>query len=542
MNLNNYFFKKYGFYIAALVLIVFKWMLFHNILPQVRYSPFDDNLYVNRAANLLSGNFFGDFNAYTLAKLPGFSYWLYLSRSAEIPYLLGINCLYILSGIYFLWPLKGKVNSGSLLLTFALYLLNPITLSSGWVLPMREPLSCILSVLMVGSCLHILNLINARCLTIHNIVLALTISFLILLREEDKLLWVYLFGFSTLIAYINRKNLRISMHTFLVTFLIPAALIIFSNQLVRIEIEKQYGLPIINDFSEGEFPKMIVAIRNVDSVVDNRLVMIPKDTIKKISEKVPEFSKIAERLPNPGPHTFSCTLQGVCREWSNGWMLWFIKQAAYDLGYTDTLLKSQQFFKKMRLEIQNLCTANELKCTQKGDKLLPPIELRWARGYLKEFKELIAMLLFPKLDIVSSNENALNASGDLIKIYDDVLKILPNEYSQVETNGTVKMLREFMGLVGEIITFLAIMIGAFALLWRCVMYPTIRLDKMCYVLILIWIYSVLRLLALAYVALYFGSYEPRIIFSTYTLLLLISPLCIWDCTRARISYQLLLLR
>jgi hypothetical protein len=55
--------------------------------------------------------------------------------------------------------------------------------------------------------------------------------------------------------------------------------LILVNQSARAYVEAHYGLPILHDMSEGEFPRLMAAIRSVDSGPDNRLVMAPQETL-----------------------------------------------------------------------------------------------------------------------------------------------------------------------------------------------------------------------------------------------------------------------
>ena len=73
--------------------------------------------------------------------------------------------------------------------------------------------------------------------------------------------------------------------------------------------------------------------------------MAPQEALAKLRIQVPDFAPVIDRLPPPGPHTFSCQLQGVCREWSNGWMPFWIKDAAAEAGLTPDLPTAQSYFR-----------------------------------------------------------------------------------------------------------------------------------------------------------------------------------------------------
>jgi hypothetical protein len=84
---------------ALLFLIGLKLFIVSDIAVHIRFSPIDDALYVARAYEFLSGNGWGNYDAYVLTKLPGMSFWLAGSRLLGIPYLLGLNILYSLAGL-----------------------------------------------------------------------------------------------------------------------------------------------------------------------------------------------------------------------------------------------------------------------------------------------------------------------------------------------------------------------------------------------------------------------------------------------------------
>ena len=98
MNKKSTIFNQ-CFWHLAIVLVALKLFVVSDITVHIRFSPFDDSLYVGRAYSFLTGNGWGGYDAYVLAKLPGMSLWLVASRWLGIPYLLGVNILYCLAGL-----------------------------------------------------------------------------------------------------------------------------------------------------------------------------------------------------------------------------------------------------------------------------------------------------------------------------------------------------------------------------------------------------------------------------------------------------------
>ena len=538
-------FKKY-YMPALLFLIGLKLFLVSDIAVHIRFSPIDDALYVSRAYEFLSGNGWGNYDAYILTKLPGMSFWLAGSRLLGIPYLLGLNILYSLAGLLLVKEVaKLDVPRSILLIAYFIYLFNPITFSVGWALVMREALGTVITVTLLAVSLRIL--INLK----NQLPLGSIAAWIILftcgqvLREEDPIMWVY---FALFLGGIFLAQGRLQNRKFLFRFgLVMLVTAILSTSFVsygvRLFNQKYYGAPIKNDFNEGEFPKLMATLRSIESSVDNRLVMLPQEVIKKLIRIVPDFAPILERIPDPSLQTFSCKLNGVCAEWSNGWMPWLVKKAAAEVGRTPTLSEGQNYFKSIRNQIEALCASGELRCRPNGDGILPPMQLRWFRAYLQSLAVLIKRATYPAVSVITSDDMPVNAAQSLVEIYQQVTMTHVTQNPKPDDSpGEISKLQSQWRTIVALFVFhfngLIILLGSTALVWRLVMYPGIKVGPLSIICMVFWIYSLVRLLALAYVSVFFGPFEPRMVFSTHTGLGVLSIFSIWDLFQARKEYYL----
>lgn len=538
---------KNSYSLVLLLLIGFKLILISDIAVHIRFSPIDDYLYVSRAYQFLSGNGWGNYDAYVLAKFPGMSLWLAGSRLLGIPYLLGINILYSLAGLLLINEVtKLGVHKSILLIAYFIYLFNPITFSIGWTLVMREALASVITVMLIAISLRIL-LIQKNQLPIGSI-FGWVILFIFgqLLREEGKLLWVYLvlfIGCFFLVQYKsqNRKFLVQFGLILLISAILSASFVSYGARLYN---QKHYGLPIMNDFYDGEFPKLMATLRKIESSVDNRLVMLPQEVIKKLIPILPDFAPVLERLPEPGLQTFSCIVQGVCTEVCSCYMPWAVKSAAAEVGRTSTLVDAQNYFKLIRNQIEVLCTSGELRCIENGNDMLPPMQLRWFRAYIQSLVRLIEMVLYPPVDIILGDDMPVNAARNIVEIYQYVTMTSVTDNLQHNNNTSENSkLQTQSRLLITFFTFqinrILILLGSIALIWRVVMYPNIKVSPLYMICALFWTYSFLWILALAYVALFFGSFEARMIFPIYTGLGVLSIFIIWDLIQSRRKYNLI---
>jgi hypothetical protein len=536
------------FWLFGVVLFSVKLLLVADIPLHIRFSPFDDSLYVSRAYAFLENNAWGKYDPYILSKLPGMSIWLIANRLFGIPYLLGINLFYGIAGLLLLRGAeKVGVSRGLLLVAYAIFLANPITFSLGWVLVMREALSSVLIVALLAVSIHLLNKNSPKLLLGHLFLLGLLFAFSVILREEDKLLWIYLALLAFGVGWFrHKKGIGIDWRALGMVFLIPTLCAFALQSGLRTYNLMHYGAPLLNDYSEGELPKLIASIRSVESKPDNRMVMISQDALKTIKPLLPEFSPVIDALPQPGRLTYSCKQSGVCNEWNSGYMIWWIKQSAAEAGLTPTLLSGQAYFRGVREQIDALCASSALACKRNGDGMFPPFELRWSRAYLEELQRIISLLLLPSIEVISHDAQPVNGAKGLVSVYQQITMTSVTENSTFDhenINGMVlgRVLSEWratIGFISGLVITAVIILASIALLWRWAMYPNVPLSPIFLLCSIFWIYSIFRILALAYVAVFFGPYESRIIFSTYTGLIILSFLALWDWAVSRQKFRL----
>ena len=432
-SIKKYFpfmiFGNQAFWIAVVSVVFLKLLLLSGAAVQMVYSPHDDGLYVSRAFHLLMDGGLGPYDARLLVKLPGISLWMAGLRLLGIPYLFAINLLFALTGIYFISALKRcNLNKLFLFLLFSLYLFNPVTIDHQWFRVMREPLSICLLVSMLASMLFILvYLMEARDAKVrhlswsHMSMLAVAFSFTLMVREEDRLLYALLVMFMILVVWqywLTFRELNFLKRVGVIfIFCSPITLAAIGNVAMRSYVERHYGVPLLHDFGEGEFPRMIAAIRSVESQKDNRHVMITQEALGKIRAAVPLFVPVIDRLPAPSQTSYSCERFKVCSEWTNGWELFWVKDAAFQSGLTPTLPAAQAYFRSVRLEIERACQEGRLTCRGKGSGLLPTFELRWTRALLQEILGILRMMTMPGIGVVGTPPPTYPVDVDYGRMY-----------------------------------------------------------------------------------------------------------------------------
>lgn len=531
-------------WVAFAAIFGLKFALVSELSMHIVFAPHDDSLYLVRAMHLLNDGSLGPYDARVLAKLPGLSIWLAGLSALGLPYLITMNFLYAGVGLYVILALRRCGMHGLVLLAiWALYLLNPVTMSQDWLRILREPLSTTLLVGLLGAALHIFVCIrDGRRYWPHLLVFSGVLAFSMVVREEDKLLWGLLALFVAAVFFdglARGRKTRWNVRLVAPLLIVPVLVALVSDITLRQAVETRYGLPILHDYGEGEFPKLLAAIRSIDSKKDNRLVMVTQEALDRLRTVTPEFAPVIDRLPPPGPSSYSCQLQGVCTEWSNGWMPFWIKDAAFSAGLTPDLITAQKYFKGVREHIEEACRTGSLKCTPRGAGLLPPLELRWTRAVTMEFMRSLGLLYNP----LGGLAFAPTVDSNLLRIAQLVTMEVPEARVPMGADAVLakpdtdafaqwrSMLRNPLLVVAAILMTFSVPALFYCWASEQVHPPSVLL----WIATVFFAYSALRLLALAYVATFLGPFDaaPRVIFSTYTAALIFCPAIIAEALRLR---------
>ena len=524
-----------AFWLVAGSLVVLKLLLVSDLALIVNFSPHDDTLYVERAFQLLAGNGFGPYDSRTLVKYPGLSLWLAGSRWLGIPYVLSVAIVYVAAGAYLCAALlRCGARRPVVLLAFSIYLFNPLTFGVEWHRVIREPLGTGLLVAMIAAMMHVSAAAAlGQRVVVHLVFFSLCFAFSLYLREDDRLLWAMLVMFVASLAIVLREPFRSARSTAIAlvisAFLLPATMAWTYKSLLHDFAERHYGLPLIHEFSEGEYPRLLAAIRSINTAKDNRMVMVTQESLGLLRREVPLFAPVVARLPPPGPGTVSCRLHGVCSEWSNGWMPFWIRDEAWRAGLTPTLATAQAYYRAVRIEIERACDSGRLHCTLRGDGLVPPMELRWTRAYLSEAWRLAGMALRPVANVIEHGQVRYDVpldTGRLVQLVTMTSRFDTLMQADFSANGPVvdyvnprAHMRSAIAGPWQVMAILLILSSLVALLvWM------VRLSRaeaswpgpLVLVALIFGLYSLLRFAILSYVAVFMGAFDPRMMFSTYT--------------------------
>jgi hypothetical protein len=270
--------------------------------------------------------------------------------------------------------------------------------------------------------------------------------------------------------------------------------------------------------------------------------MVTQEALVRLRTEVPEFAPVIDRLPPPGPTTLSCKLQGVCSEWSNGWIPFWIKDAAYQAGVTPDLPSAQAYFRRVREGIEAACKSGRLTCRDAGRGFLPMFELRWTRAYVHALGSVALLGVLPVSGSFVDLPSRFDVSPELGRIFQAVTMASYFD-SQLETSHSdnpgrmyrnpLSHLRPEIAFPFQVVAALLLVLSFAALAYRWARSGTHPPDALLWVGTVFYAFILLRMAALAYVAVYLGPFESRVMFANHIVALLLAPVLIAQAWHAR---------
>ena len=380
--------SKYARYLLFVLAVALYLYLQHKIPFNFRtWQIHDDGLMVNRAIELKNNNWFGIFDSKLLSKDYGYSFFIFFISKINIDYAISIGCLRVISAVILMIAIGGKLIETSKILLFSLLIIyNPIPLYFENRIIYRDELISILFLLIMAIAIIILRLINSinsirDILSIKFIFAFLILYILVNLgwSVRQKTFWldfiiIFLFIYLSLklLKTFKVTRLKFLMFSTIVAFMvviIPSYGLkeMYKYQIARINFQN-YGFEIYNDYSEGQFPKLMRELSKIEPTPTDSFITISNKQRTKVYNFSKDFSTLQPILEDPKSiwAPFGCQALKICSEVSSAWFYWAFRDALQDLGHFSNLKSSQKFMEKLTNEVELYCASAPSNCANYG--------------------------------------------------------------------------------------------------------------------------------------------------------------------------------
>lgn len=369
----------------AVLLCIIKHGLVTALPIVARHYMTDDYLMVQMAESLLSGNWLGDYSPVILMKGSFFPIFLAASHRFGSSYLSSLDYMNTLACIYFVWQIRHLFRDRRLLFPlFVVLLFEPCSYSArtfqlvyrttltehqvlflfgsyfGLYLHGKEhrrsgnwqrPWSDVLLALVAGIVLWAMW--NTREETFWAIPFIVVASILILL----DLLWA--------VRFQKHALRQISIRLF--CCLMPFLILFGGNQWIRWQNKRHYGVALRLEEVDGEFASTLKTIYSIKNETDIPYVTVSREKLERLYAASDSLRLIRPELDAEMDRYSRADRDESDREVEDGWFFWGLKYAAFKNGVADTLPKSQQFWRQVRLELETALNSPD------SDFILQPV-------------------------------------------------------------------------------------------------------------------------------------------------------------------------
>lgn len=388
---------KFSFIILALIKL---WLVSGQALFVIGDATYDDQLFLNLAANLLSGDWLGPYNKITLVKGPFYPIWIAVTFILGIPLLLSQHLLYIVSCIIFLIAVRPiLILPKSTMLSIAVYtilLFNPMTFT--FVLGnqvLRQGIYLILTLLVaaafVGFLIRYTN--SLKNLAFWSIGLGFALSAFWLTREEGA--WIMasismVIGFTAIRIWQMQSPDRIKRLSLCV---LPFGIWLLSIGIVAGINKVYYGVFTTVEFKSADFLAAYGALTRVKHADWHPQVPLPKETRERIYKVSPSFTELKPFLEGDLGRRWKESAKGVIYsdiryvehgDIHGGWFVWAFRDAVETAGYYKSAPHAMSYYRRLATEINNACDEQKLDCWSARATISPPWHNEYIMPLLKD--------------------------------------------------------------------------------------------------------------------------------------------------------------
>ncbi|MGN0299263.1 MAG: hypothetical protein ACI4C1_08810 [Lachnospiraceae bacterium] len=344
-------------------------------------ASYDDALMVNNAWYLSNLEWLGPYNQNILVKGISFPLCLAFCSITGIKMTTFFILLWIISVLIFLLAIRPLIkNTTVLLIIYCILLFNPEFTNKYVILRVyRNGLSPSQVLMIFGGMFGLfLRYKQGVCKMLpYSLWGSFGFVFFWFTREDSFWIMPFMIVFAiTMIVLIImlKKSWKERCKKMFFIILPFCSLTICSFGISRINA-KVYGVPIVNEFSEGAFPRALQSIMSADTGDElPQYVSVTKEKLEHLyqysdalAELSPYFDQIWDFWSSVGRHPEGGEVE-------DGWFLWCFREAAAMAGYHNTLQSSQNFYTQVYEELNTAIQNGEL---QQGIKmpsaLMPPL-------------------------------------------------------------------------------------------------------------------------------------------------------------------------
>ena len=351
-----------AFWAAVIYVCVYKlWLSAALPFSIPMLMPADETWFFKMAYSIYTGNWFGEtYNHHTLIKAPVYPLFLSFLANLGIHPKIALDLLYTGASLIFLAALRTTLhNRIALFIAFILVLVNPVTFSNYWTVPLRLNLFMPLVLIYLSAILALIAHASAAKPTmplLWSLLCSVSLALAWYTREEA----VWMIAALAPLAWLSLRCFRgrtqsVQVLTFwLLIFLLPY----FLGSVVASINKDKYGFDGVQDTKAPEYSRAMGAIYSLNTVDDHSNKYFTFETRDKMLAISNNTQRVFEILIDPthgGYKHFGKSIGGGRASWS-------IRDAMAIIGYYKDPVSTESAYKVIADDIEKYCRQQPGNC------------------------------------------------------------------------------------------------------------------------------------------------------------------------------------
>lgn len=369
--------SRSGWLVIAGITLIYLVMALHTPIWLRGRASYDDALFVRQALNLIHGDWLGAYDNLTLAKGPGYPFFLAACFGLGLPITLTQPLLYTLACMAVALAVARLTR-----VTWLPVLLYAVLLWHPAMLPLRVTRDSIYGSQTLLICAAVLVLVASLRQGRTRSWLALGAGVLFgwfwLTREEGVWLvpglLVLVLG-AAWVQWDERQSLRPWVFCF-AWFVAGLLSMNVGNKLVNFV---EYGQFTSVDFTGSSFKEALSMLQSVRDGAAIPHVPVPVKVRNDIYAASPAFKELSWYLEDKSSPGYSWRKWGcevypeTCGDLAGGWFPWAFRNAVASRGYYRSAATADAYFRRLSGQIKAACSDGRLTCRRQWLSLMPQV-------------------------------------------------------------------------------------------------------------------------------------------------------------------------
>lgn len=363
---------RWAVILMLLATVVFTAFSLHLPVALLSDAGLDDDLFVQNAGSLLAGHWLGPFSNTTLAKGPGFPFFLAVNAILGVPITLGLSLLY--SGACALVAVTLYRILGNVTVSLACFLLMQWHPAMIPVRIIRDDLSAPQVLLILAFISHFLFLPSRlRTRLLWGIASGLLLAWFWMTREDG--IWL-LPGLAVMILLqafrlwpwkLEIKRLAVPVVGMALAMLGSLGTVAAINLSV-------YGTFTTVDFKSTDFARALSILQSVRVGDPVPFVPVPAKVRAELDKVSPAFASLEPYFHGNGRSWTEpgCAIYpSTCSDFAGGWFMWALRDGVASLGDYTSPQTANAFYRTLWSEVHAACVSGRLHCERSLIPFMP---------------------------------------------------------------------------------------------------------------------------------------------------------------------------